>query len=341
MHRRDKAPALSVILPTANDFSGIRLTVRALAAQTARGRIELVIVVPHGRSRIIESEVRGFARVTIVNAGPVVTSNKSRAAGIRAATAPIIALAEDHSFPDPDWAEILIAAHESNYAVVGPVLRNANPRSALSWANLLLEYSPWLEGTPRGEMVDLPGHNSSYKRDLLLEYGDRLDAMFEVEAVIQRDLCAKGHRMLLEPGAKTSHLNFSRLAPSVYLRFNAGRSFAGHRIIGWPLMKRAVYAVASPLIPAVRFLRIFHFLRGSAQYRPLLPRVIPLLVVALLADGFGECVGYVTGPGGAARKLGTIEFDRIRFLDASDRDELSSRMAELDAPASESGALAV
>jgi hypothetical protein len=69
MHNSSRPPALSVILPTADDFSTIRLTVRALREQTARSRIELVIVAPVDDPGVIAAEVVGFARVTIVNAG--------------------------------------------------------------------------------------------------------------------------------------------------------------------------------------------------------------------------------------------------------------------------------
>ncbi|MGE5750265.1 MAG: glycosyltransferase [Gemmatimonas sp.] len=340
MHGRDAAPALSVILPTSDDFSGVRLTVRALHAQTVRHRIELVLVVPDDDPGIIESEVSGFAKVTIVVAGPVVTSNRSRVAGIRAASAPIVALAEDHSFPDADWAEALITAHDHDYAVVGPVIRNANPRSMLSWANLLLEYGPWFEGSSGGDMPDVPGHNSAYRRSLLMSYGDELDEIFEVEAVVQRDLRAKGHKLFLEPRAKANHLNFSRLRPSLTLRLNAGRSFAGYRTLGWSFPKRALYAVASPLIPVVRFVRIVRFLNRSRSYRFLIPRVLPLLSVALITDGFGELLGYVFGPGRSPTTLGEIEFDRMRFMNSHDRLLLSNRIEELDASRAEMAAFA-
>ena len=229
----NQVPELSVILPTADNYSTIRRTVHALHAQTVRDRIELVIVSPTDDPGVVPADVTGFASVMIVNGGPLRTSNISRAAGIRAASAPIVALAEDHCFPDPDWAIALIEAHRGDWAVVGPVLRNANPRSMTSWANLLLEYYPWVEGAKRAELNDLPGHNSAYRKDLLLAYGDRLEGLFEVEAVIQRDLREKGHRMLLEPKARTNDLNFSRLSSALYLRFHAGRSFAGHRTMGW------------------------------------------------------------------------------------------------------------
>jgi hypothetical protein len=222
-----------------------------------------------------------------------------------------------------------IEAHRGDYAVVGPVLRNANPRSMISWANLLLEYYPWLEGAQRGEVNDLPGHNSAYRKDLMLAYGDRLEELFEVEAVIQRDLREKGHKMLLDPRARTNHLNFSKLSSASNLRFHAGRSFAGHRTMGWSIAKRAGYILGAPLIPIVRFARIVQMIRTSATYSWLFPRVLPMLGLMLLLDGIGELVGYVTGPGGAPEILGQIEFNRARFMNRSDREEFSAAAMQI------------
>ena len=277
-----------------------------------------MIVAPRDDLVVPEDEVSSFASTRIVNGGPLRTSNVARAAGIRAASSPIVILAEDHCFPEPGWAEALLNAHSSGFSVAGPVLDNANPNSMMSWANLLLEYYPWLEGAAKGEMTDLPGHNSAYDRDILLSYGDDLETMLEVEAVVQRDIVSRGHKMLLEPQAKTKHLNFSRIGSSIGLRFNAGRSFAGHRTMGWSLPKRVVYMLGAPLIPLVRLVRILGMLRHSERYSWLVPRVIPMLCVALLADGLGELAGYLTGPGNAPLYLGSIEFDRVRFMNASD-----------------------
>jgi len=60
--------------------------------------------------------------------------------------------------------------------------------------------------------------------------------------------------------------------------------------------------------------------------------VMPMLTLALLVDGFGELVGYVSGPGDAARVLGAIEFDRARFMDDADRRDFAAALAELDSP---------
>ncbi|MEO8578239.1 MAG: glycosyltransferase [Gemmatimonadales bacterium] len=326
----NRTPDLSVILPTADNYATIRRTVSALRAQTVLDRIELVIVAPTDDPQIVPEEVAGFMSVKVVNGGPLKTSNISRAAGIRVATAPIVVLAEDHCFPEPEWASALIEAHRGDYAVVGPVLLNANPRSMISWANLLLEYCPWLEGAGRAEVNDLPGHNSAYRKDLLLAYGVRLEELFEVELLIQRDLREKGHRMLFEPKARTNHLNFSRLSSALYLRFHAGRSFAGHRTMGWSLAKRTGYIVGSPMIPIVRFARIVQTVRASAPHSWLFPRALPMLALMLLLDGIGEIVGYVTGPGGAPDILGQIEFNRVRFMNKADREEFSAATLHLE-----------
>ena len=61
------------------------------------------------------------------------------------AHAPIVALAEDHCFPEPGWADALIRAHQGPWAVVGPVVRNANPATIVSWCDFVIGYGPWME----------------------------------------------------------------------------------------------------------------------------------------------------------------------------------------------------
>jgi hypothetical protein len=323
-----ETPALSVILPTSDDFSSIRHTVRALSRQSVCDRLELVIVAPREGIYVPEDAVSMFARTQIVNGGPIKTSNISRSAGIRAASAPFVALSEDHSFPDPQWAEAIINAHADGYAAVAPIVQNANPKSTVSWANLLLEYGLWIDRSTRAEMDNLPGHNSSYDRALLMSYGDNLENMLEVEAVLQRDMADRGHRLLLEPRATTQHFNFSKIRSTLPLRFNCGRSFAGHRIIGWSMPKRIAFALGAPLIPLVRLVRILKMLRSSERYSSLIPRIIPMLCLAVLTDGLGELVGYITGPGDSPRYLGLIEFKRWNVMNASDQKDFWKMVGE-------------
>jgi len=91
------------------------------------------------------------------------------------ARARIVAFGEDHCFPEPGWADALLEAHQGPHAVVAPVFLNANPGSTVSWCDFLIGYGAWMAPVAGGLRPFPPGHNSSYKRDELLAYGDRLE----------------------------------------------------------------------------------------------------------------------------------------------------------------------
>ena len=319
--------ALSVVILTPDRFGTISKTLRHLAAQSVAARLEIVIVAPSTRQlQLDETNLRHFHSYVVVEIGPVVSTANARAAGVRAASAPIVAFAEDHSYPGPGWAQALIARHRENWAAVGPAMANANPRSLTSWANLLIEYSEWLDPSPSGEREHLPGHNSSYKRSLLLEYGDQLEQMLDAESILHWDLRRKKHRLYLEGSARTFHENFSKPFPCIPLRFNGGRLFAAARSRQWPLRRRALFVLGSPVIPLLRFVRITRELLATGRPRHLLPRLGCALVVGLVVDGAGELVGYALGPGNAMARLSDMEFHRERYLD--ERDEAKETTTE-------------
>src|SRR5437588_133855 len=81
-------------------------------------------------------------------------------------------------------AQALLAAHRGPWAAVGPVVRNANPSTSVSWADFLIGYGPWCDPAPAGDLDHLPGHNSSYKRAILLDYGSELEGLLEAESVL-------------------------------------------------------------------------------------------------------------------------------------------------------------
>jgi GT2 family glycosyltransferase len=300
-----------VILATPDSYETIRRTVASLRAQTIRDRLELVIVAPSSAGLgLVPSDLTGFAGYRVVEVGAVHSIARANAAGVRSASAVVVALAEDHSFPDPRWAEALVEAHSRPWAAVGPAVRNGNPDSRISRADFLIAYCPWSTPAPRGVVDFLPGHNSSYKRAVLMAYGPELEAMLEAETVLHWDLRAKGYRLYLEPAAEISHINFARLAPWIPVQFHAGRVFAAARAEreGWSWPRRLLYALGSPLIPPVRLCRIA---RRAPAHRELLG-ALPMLVLGLVLDGVGQLVGYVSGAGRSRKTLTGFEFHRAR-----------------------------
>jgi predicted dehydrogenase len=311
-------PELSVVLITPDSFETLRRTVGHLVRQTAREKIELVIVAPAGASIDVDSAlVAPLASVRIVRLASLSPSGPARAAAVRAARAPIVAFGEEHCFPAPTWAQALIDAHRGDFAAVGPAMRNANPETVISWADLVMGYGPWMAPVEKHEPEFLPGHNSSYKRAALLEYDDRLDTLMESETVLMWDLRAKGRRLLLDPAAETSHMNFGYWSSWLPVMFLNGRAFADTRSRDWGLVRRLVFVAASPAIPLVRLSRALGHVRRLGRSPAFLAKVIPTLAVGLVADGVGQMTGYALGAGNAHARLAEFEWHRRKHAPAS------------------------
>ncbi len=310
---------MSVVIVTSDRYETIRKTVGCLRAQSVRDRLELVIVAPSAEQLgLAERELEDFARFRVVEVGPISSIARAYAAGIRQASAPVVVLSEDHSFPDAGWAEALITRHRQPWAAVGPAVRNANPDGLVSWADFLLGYGAWADPTSPGEVGTLPGHNSSYKRAILMEYDRDLEAMLEAECVLHWDLKARDRRLFLESAARTAHTNFGRFRPWLPYLVHAGRVFAAARARRWPLTRRLLFAAGAPLIPLVRLWRIRREIRLPGRPVHLWPRIVPTLAVGLALDAVGQMLGYALGAGDAGRKLSPFEFHRDRHVAARD-----------------------
>jgi hypothetical protein len=314
------APELSVVLATRDSYDAIRKTVLALRAQTRREQIELLLVCPSMEAfGPREEELEGFSSCRIVEFDRIHSIAAANAAGVREATAPLVAFAEDHSFPDPDWALALIDRHREDWAAVGPLMSNGNPATLVSWCDFLIGYGPWAHPQASRQATHLPGHNSCYKRRVLMEYGAALEGMLAAETVLHQDLRAKGHRLYLESAARTDHVNFSRLGVWLRVQYHAGRVFAAVRADGRNILWRLFFTCASPLIPIVRARRAIEQARRANGSRPPVLRLVPLLLIGLTLDGLGQMIGYILGAGNSKTRLSIFEFNRLRYLTEEDR----------------------
>ncbi len=316
------APELSLILVT-DRFARIRATVRHLRAQEGHERLEVVIVTATEEELALEAEeVRGLAGVRVVALGTLLGYGHGIAQGVRAAAAPVVALGETHSFPQPGWAAALIARHADACAGVGPVVEGANPVGGpIARSNLLLDYGPWLRGVAGGAVDALPGHNSSYKRDVLVGYGEQLELLMEGEFLLHQSLRERGERLCLEPAAVTRHLQVNTLPMWPRERFAAGRAFSRLRARGWSRRRRALYFAAGPLIVPVRVRRILAASRAAGTAGES-PGTLAALVAGLVVQTAGEMAGLVASSDRGRALLWDIELKRIDYASEADRAEL-------------------
>ena len=316
-------PDLSVVLVTAGHFGSLRRTFRHLTEQTVADRTEVIVVAPTEAAG--QPDEAGIAeallRLRAVGVGPITDVDKAAAAGIALAEADVVALVEDHAYPEPGWAEALLAAHERGpWAAVGSTVVNANPASPFSWCNQFMAYGEWTEPVQRGEVRNISRHNVSFKRSVLEAYGDGLVRYLGRAGGLLQDLRRRGHRFYLEPDARIRHANPSRFRSTLALRFQGGRLSGATRAQrdGWSLARRAVYVAGSPLIPLVRLRKLAPTLLAP-MHRRHLPRLAPALGVALVLDAAGQMLGFATGPGKTEERLASFEFDRLRHLTEHDR----------------------
>ncbi len=312
---------MSAIIISPDGYETVRRLVAHLHRQTVRRLLELVFVFPSSVSTDIADPVlKDFAATRFVGVPDMHSTSLARTAGVRAATAPIVVMTEDHSLPDPEWAEALIRAHGNGRAAVGPAVKNGNPDSLLSWANLAIEYNDWLDPLPATGALHLPGHNSAYKRDVLLAYGDDLPAWLEAESVLHWDLRARGLRIAMEPAARTRHFNFSLFLPTLALRYYVGQQFAAVCRARWSFARRLLYICGAPLIPFVRAARIIRQFRKPGRPAYLLPRLVPVCLFLLAIETAGAVVGYLVGAGESSRRIAKIDFHREQFMNRRDRE---------------------
>ena len=234
----------------------------------------------------------------------------------------MVAFGEDHSFPLPEWAAALLDRHEEPWAVVGPLVRNANPRTATSWADFLLGYAPFADGGGGGEVAESPGHNSSYKRALLERHADGLVTAMAAEWVFHGRLRAQGERVYLEPRAITRHVNFALPRFFLTAKFRAARlgraRCAPHAGRG---PRRLVYCGGSVILPALRLARLLRGWRPRSGRRCRSARVLPMLLAGLVVDAAGQAAGFVARTSEPARDA-DLELERVRYVPAADRAAL-------------------
>lgn len=304
-------PALAAIVVIPDTYDTVRRTMSHLKAQTAAKRIEIILVVPSQQQlELDESELTCFHSWHVVEVGKVTSIGHGFVAGIRQSHAPIVALTEDHSFPDADWAKLLIAAHRQPWAAVGPSMRNGNPDNIVSQADFYQAYGEWSQPISSGSVRHLPGHNSSYKRDVLLAYGNKLGDLMQAESVLHRHLRAQGYKLRLESATCTSHLNFISWSSWIPLRYYTGRQFAATWSREWSWLHRLLFTVAFPLIPCVRLWRVQKQVRRS-QNLGFLIRLLPAMLVGFLVESIGHMMGYLKGIGNSVEKVSKYEFHRV------------------------------
>jgi Glycosyl transferase family 2 len=310
----DGGADLSVVLATEN-VETIERGLASLRAQTARHRIEVVLVSLAGETLHFDrGQLQGFTAYRVVEPDVAVSLAEGRAMGVRAARAPYVHIGETHAFPHPDWAERLIKSLDETWTAVVSGIQNANAEGAISWANLLNDYGPWLAHLPEGEIGSTPPYNTAFERSFALHAVDLDEHAFSGGFDLTALLRSGGHRVLFQPAARIDHVNVSLGSHWLGQRYTAARAHAGVRSRDWPRARRIAYALASPLIPVVLAARLVRPLIAAERAWRLPRLTAPAMLVGLAAEACGEFTAFIAGESAEAeRRADEFELNKVRY----------------------------
>ncbi len=209
------SPKLSVVICSFNGAAGVDRCMRALARQTIRSCME-VIVVDDGSTDATSNVGRTHA-ATIVRHATNLGLAAARNSGIDAATAPVVAFLDDDCEPEPEWAERLLMGYaEGVIGVGGPILLREHDGFVLGYLQRNSPFKPqelnlaksdsifyrfylylcrqWTarEEPVQRDVYSFLGANMSYLRQPLIDVG-RFDERFSFGGE-ELDLCIRLRR---------------------------------------------------------------------------------------------------------------------------------------------------
>ncbi len=129
------APTLSVVVASVNGLPYLADCLEALDQNAPEAE---VIVADWTDERTRQLVRERWPEVKVLSFDAPTTVPELRAAGIFAATAPNIAVIEDHCDVLPGWAPGILAAHAAGHSVVGGSIRNVRTRRRPGLGRLLL-----------------------------------------------------------------------------------------------------------------------------------------------------------------------------------------------------------
>jgi len=271
------APSLDVIVPWDDHVTGIE----TVAAQYPQFRFPAI-----GAVETVQAPDS--------HAGLHELSDRRRTVGLHAATGDLVGLLEDRSVPEPDWAERAVALHATlPNGVIGGALADGR-HTLVGHADYLCDfyrYQPPFASGPRDFVSYV---NICYKRSALEQTRAVWSGTY-YDLEVHNALAALGERLWLasELRVQQQRGDGERLGMLIGERFAWGRRFAEHRTRASEGGGRWRFALQSPLVPFVLWLRVMQRQRTAGS----LARAVaatPAMLLIFGAWGFGELLGSLS-----------------------------------------------
>lgn len=304
-------PHVSIIIASGAGGEFLFRCLASLENQARSEGAEILVIDRVGGEHVARVE-REYPDVRILHADQANLDGKERASipelrrmGLDEASAPIIAILEEHCTAPPHWLSTIKASFAANSeaaptAIGGPIL-HADFTRIRDWVVYFSEYHNYLPPWADGERYVLNGANIAYPREALMRHRDVLDTGYW-EVVLHPLLAADGK--LLAVNAMGAH-HAGPFDYGYYLeqRYLLSRQWTGTQKDKVGLGKRLFYLIFAPLFPLLLLARITSRVIPSEVPLGRLVVAFPLLLPVVFAYVWGEWLGYLLGPGDALERV--------------------------------------
>jgi len=218
-----------------------------------------------------------------------------RTAGLLAATGDLVGMLEDRSVPEHDWARTAVRRHaELRHEVIGGAMASGRD-SIVSLADFLCDFYRFQPPFTGGVRDYVSYVNICYKRAAL----ERTRALWQdgyYDLTVHWALQQAGGQLWLAPDLLVRQMRSdgAGLGAMIGERYAWGRRFAVRRARDAGVGARLRFALQSPLVPLVLYLRAARQQKGPGSLRRLL-KATPAMLLIFGAWGLGELVGSLLG----------------------------------------------
>lgn len=290
MKSKARNPIASIVVVTLGGTADLAVALPGILNQTIAGEIELVIVAKRGC--VSDSDLRsisGLHSVILVEANCIGNRSRDAVLGIAVATAPFLALHENHTRSEPETYDRLVQAFDDKTGATCPVIYAANAEMLWGRAMYSVAHGHAAPPVPVVPQKYLVLHSAMYRREFLLKAGSK----FRQEEELQSELFNEGLHLKFVPGTVVWHINEARPLKVLSDTFRLGRSFGFSRKSKMSLTQRLLRAGAFPMLAAISATRIMKTAKRSQESSANYLTSWPIYALTGAVYGIGEAIGYL------------------------------------------------
>lgn len=283
---------ISVIVGSKNNQATLVACLQSLLGQLGERSIEIIVVdaSTDGSAGVVTAQ---FPEVQLVTASPDTLVPVLWKRGYDVSVGEIVAFTIAQCVPAGNWIDTLITAHEQDIAGVGGPIDAPAGNARLDWGLYFSRYSAFLPPGQVGQIHEIAGDNSAYKRTALeLCHAEIAGGFWETLAHAR--MRAEGLTLHWQPEMIAQLGSAGRWQDVVRVRFRHGRYYASTRPGNSPIT-RLLRAIAGPLLIPVLLWRIQGRVKAARpDWQANLLHGLPGLLLIVTAWSLGETTGYLT-----------------------------------------------